>query len=46
LSNIIASTLPSSGLERSPAFNLALRAAASSSMPRNSVAGTADRSVK
>src|SRR5690606_39089252 len=46
LSKIIASTLPSNGFERSPAFRRALRAAASSRMARRSEAGSADRSVK
>ncbi|CDX33909.1 hypothetical protein MPLA_1690011 [Mesorhizobium sp. ORS 3359] len=46
LSKIIASTLPSSGFERSPALSLVFRAIASSSMMRRSPAETADRSVK
>ena len=46
LSKIIASTLPSSGLVRSPAFSRAFRATASSSMKRSSPAETVERSVK
>ncbi|CDX50950.1 hypothetical protein MPL3365_130224 [Mesorhizobium plurifarium] len=46
LSKIMASTLPSSGFERSPALSLVFRATASSSIERRSPAETADRSVK
>src|SRR6185312_2723706 len=46
LSNTIASTLPSSGLDRSPALRRFLRAAASSSIWRRSLSESAERPVK